>query len=118
MPNKKQKYYVVWEGHKPGIYLTWEECKAQIHGFSKAKFKSFKILEEAEKAYGKKKSSKKTKLKKQVDTGKSHITTPKEESPKETKPLKSKKAKKKNLKIDDHPIEDSSIQIQLLLSVG
>ena len=27
---KKVKYYVVWEGHKSGIYNSWEECKKQI----------------------------------------------------------------------------------------
>jgi ribonuclease HI len=46
-----QKYYVVWKGRKPGIYLSWEECQKQVIGFSNALFKSFKSLEEAQKAY-------------------------------------------------------------------
>lgn len=41
------KYYVVRNGRKPGIYNTWEECKAQTHGFPGAVFKSFPTLEEA-----------------------------------------------------------------------
>lgn len=47
----KQKYYVVWVGRKPGIYRTWEECKAQTDHFPNAKFKSFSTLEEAETAF-------------------------------------------------------------------
>jgi ribonuclease HI len=48
---KKQKYYVVWAGFKPGIYESWEACKRQITGFEKAKYKSFKTRQEAEEAF-------------------------------------------------------------------
>lgn len=48
---KKAKYYVVWSGNLPGVYDTWEDCKAQIHGVKGAIYKSFKSREEAEKAY-------------------------------------------------------------------
>ena len=51
MSKAKQKYYVVWQGREPGIYLTWEECKAQVHGAEGARYKSFPTMEEAEKAY-------------------------------------------------------------------
>jgi ribonuclease HI len=37
----KQKFYVVWEGHRPGIYSNWEECKKQVEGFPQAKYKAF-----------------------------------------------------------------------------
>ncbi len=47
----KRKYYVVWEGVVPGIYLTWDECKAQVYGYDNAKYKSFSSLEDAEEAY-------------------------------------------------------------------
>ncbi|GAE26346.1 ribonuclease HI-related protein 3 [Halalkalibacter wakoensis JCM 9140] len=47
----KKKYYVVWKGRKPGIYLTWAECEAQVKGFTGARFKSFPTKEEAEAAY-------------------------------------------------------------------
>ena len=47
----KKKFYVVWEGVKPGIYHSWGECKAQVSGFENALYKSFSTLEEAEKAY-------------------------------------------------------------------
>jgi ribonuclease HI len=46
----KQKFYVVWEGHTPGIYDTWEACKRQVDGFQQAKYKSFESRAEAEKA--------------------------------------------------------------------
>ncbi|KAG2389459.1 hypothetical protein C9374_014019 [Naegleria lovaniensis] len=42
------KYYCVASGRKPGIYLTWEECKTQVDNFRGAKFKSFPTLELAE----------------------------------------------------------------------
>lgn len=48
---KKQKYYVVWDGHEPGIYNTWEQCQIQIKNYPGAKYKSFKTLTEAEEAY-------------------------------------------------------------------
>lgn len=44
----KQKYYVVWEGLKSGIFTSWEDCKKQIHGVQGAKYKSFTSREEAE----------------------------------------------------------------------
>ncbi|MEG1585640.1 MAG: ribonuclease H family protein [Bacteroidales bacterium] len=45
------KYYVVWEGHAPGIYETWEDCKQQITGYAGAKYKSFTSKEAATKAF-------------------------------------------------------------------
>jgi len=48
----QKKIYVVWQGVKPGIYSTWEECKAQVSGFESARYKSFPSLEEAKRAYG------------------------------------------------------------------
>ena len=50
---KKQKYYVVWEGAKPGIYATWDQAKAQIMGFPNAKYKAFEDKTEAEIAFKK-----------------------------------------------------------------
>lgn len=47
----KKKFYVVWKGVKPGIYTSWEECKAQVSGFENALYKSFSTQEEAEKAF-------------------------------------------------------------------
>ncbi|MCB9344482.1 MAG: viroplasmin family protein [Lewinellaceae bacterium] len=47
----KQKFYVVWEGHKPGIYKSWDECQKQVAGFPQAKYKSFESATEAEKAF-------------------------------------------------------------------
>ncbi|MCU4176499.1 viroplasmin family protein [Carboxylicivirga sp. N1Y90] len=47
---KKNKYYVVWKGAKPGIYSSWPECQAQIKGFNGAQYKGFATLVEAEKA--------------------------------------------------------------------
>ncbi len=51
MAKSKQKYYVVWEGHEPGIYETWAECQAQTKGYTAARFKAFKTKQEAEDAY-------------------------------------------------------------------
>lgn len=47
----KQKFYVVWEGHTPGIYTSWEAAKRQVEGYAQAKYKSFESRAEAEKAY-------------------------------------------------------------------
>ena len=45
---QKRKFYVVRNGHKPGIYRTWEECRKQVEGYSNAVYKSFFILRDAE----------------------------------------------------------------------
>ena len=47
----KKRFYVVWNGVKPGIYGSWEECEAQIKGVNQALYKSFDTLAEAERAY-------------------------------------------------------------------
>jgi len=51
MAKKKQKYYVVWQGRKQGVFTTWADCEAQIKGFNGAKYKSFLTLNEAENAF-------------------------------------------------------------------
>lgn len=45
----KNKHYAVLKGRVPGIYSTWDECKAQVDGFSGAIYKSFSTEEEANK---------------------------------------------------------------------
>ena len=47
---KKQKYYVVWQGKKPGIYTDWDECKEQVVGVQGAQYKGFDSMAEAEAA--------------------------------------------------------------------
>ena len=41
-------FYAVRRGIVPGIYTSWEECKAQIDGFPGAQYKKFKLAQEAE----------------------------------------------------------------------
>ncbi|KAL5116689.1 hypothetical protein ACEQ8H_005438 [Pleosporales sp. CAS-2024a] len=41
------KFYAVKVGRQPGIYHSWDDCKAQTHGM-RAEFKSFLTLTEAE----------------------------------------------------------------------
>lgn len=48
---KKEKFYVVWEGHRPGIYTSWDDCKAAVKGYASAKYKSFESFDVAKKAY-------------------------------------------------------------------
>ena len=52
MAAKKQKYYVVWHGHNPGIYTSWEKTLSQVKNFPNAIYKSFGSLEEAHEAFG------------------------------------------------------------------
>lgn len=42
------KFYAVRNGIKPGIYLSWDECKKNIDGYSGVVYKSFKTRAEAE----------------------------------------------------------------------
>lgn len=48
---KKKKFYVVWKGVNPGVYASWEECKAQVKNFPNAVYKSFNTEAEAVQAY-------------------------------------------------------------------
>ncbi|MDJ0644463.1 MAG: ribonuclease H family protein [Flavobacteriaceae bacterium] len=50
----KQKFYVVWRGHKIGVFLSWEECKKQVTGYEGAQYMAFSDRAEAEKAFKKK----------------------------------------------------------------
>lgn len=47
----KKKFYVVWQGVQPGVYSSWDECKAQVSGFEHARYKSFETQEEANAAF-------------------------------------------------------------------
>lgn len=51
MALKKQKYYVVWHGHTPGVYNSWEQCQAQVKNFPNAIYKSFATVSEAREAF-------------------------------------------------------------------
>lgn len=42
-----KKIYAVKNGRVPGIYLNWEECKAQVDGYSGAIYKSFNNTDDA-----------------------------------------------------------------------
>jgi len=48
---KSTKFYVVWQGKKPGIYNSWPECQEQINGVKTALYKSFESKAEAEMAF-------------------------------------------------------------------
>ncbi|MHC1740536.1 MAG: viroplasmin family protein [Anaerolineaceae bacterium] len=47
----QQKFYVVWKGRKTGIFSTWQECSAQVTGFTGAEYKSFESRPTAEAAF-------------------------------------------------------------------
>ena len=42
------KYYAIKNGKTPGIYTSWDQAKAQVHGYKGAVYKSFRTKEEAE----------------------------------------------------------------------
>ena len=50
----QRKFYVVWEGLQPGIYDSWEECKAQVDGYKGAKYRAYDSCEAATAAFRKK----------------------------------------------------------------
>ncbi len=52
MSKNRKQYYAVRIGREPGIYRTWDECKAQVDGYAKAQYKGFGSLEEAEEYMG------------------------------------------------------------------
>lgn len=50
----QRKFYVVWEGLQPGIYDSWEDCKAQVDGYKGAKYRAYDSCEAATAAFRKK----------------------------------------------------------------
>ncbi len=48
----KKKYYAVRKGKETGLFETWDECRAQVDGFSGAEYKSFSSKEEADEYLG------------------------------------------------------------------
>lgn len=51
MAKTKPKFYVVWSGKKPGIYLTWDECKEQVNGVKQARYKGYATMAQAQEAF-------------------------------------------------------------------
>lgn len=45
-----KKYYVVWKGRRTGLFSSWEECSAQVTGFTGAQYKGFATRRAAEEA--------------------------------------------------------------------
>ncbi|KAI3403079.1 hypothetical protein KGF56_004139 [Candida oxycetoniae] len=41
-------YYAVARGYRCGVYLTWDECKAQVSGYGNASYKKFSTMNEAQ----------------------------------------------------------------------
>lgn len=47
----KQRFYVVWNGHNPGVYDNWEDAKLQVDNYPNARYKAFSSAAEAAEAY-------------------------------------------------------------------
>lgn len=49
----KNNFYVVWKGHNPGVYDSWEACKKEVENFPGALYKGFPDKVSAEDAFAK-----------------------------------------------------------------
>lgn len=47
----RRRFYVVWEGHAPGIYDSWDECRLQTENYPGARFKAFDSQDDATEAF-------------------------------------------------------------------
>ena len=47
----KNKFYVVWVSHNPGVYDRWDVCRKEIEGVKGAKYKGFPDRTSAETAF-------------------------------------------------------------------
>jgi len=43
--------YVVFEGRKPGIYMSWYECNLHVLGYTNARYKKYATYDQAVDAY-------------------------------------------------------------------
>lgn len=50
---KKSKWYVVWIGHSPGLYPSWDKCRDQVEGFPGSRYRAYDTLAEAKEAFEK-----------------------------------------------------------------
>ena len=46
----KPKFYAVWQGNPPGLYMSWADCQKAINGISGAQYKSYPTREQAQRA--------------------------------------------------------------------
>jgi len=46
--SSKPAFYAVSKGRKTGVFLNWDECEAQVKGFTGARYKKFNNVSEAE----------------------------------------------------------------------
>jgi ribonuclease HI len=46
----RNKFYIVWNGRKTGLFSSWDDCRKQVEGFEGAKYKGFPTKELAEAA--------------------------------------------------------------------
>lgn len=56
-------HYVVFEGHVPGVYEEWEDCKKQVHKFRGNCYKGYLTKQEAEAKWRNYQSKNKNKMK-------------------------------------------------------
>src|SRR6185503_9218223 len=45
---RNKKFYAVRSGYARGVYCSWEDCKAQVDGYSNADYKRFSTRTAAE----------------------------------------------------------------------
>ncbi|XP_058082372.1 ribonuclease H-like [Magnolia sinica] len=43
---EKDKYYVVLVGHRPGIYISWDDARVEVEGYSGARHRAFRNWKE------------------------------------------------------------------------
>lgn len=48
---KAPKFYVVWQGKKPGVYNDWDSCRVAVEGVAGARYKAFPTRSQALKAF-------------------------------------------------------------------
>jgi ribonuclease HI len=51
-PSKNErKWYVVWSGHVPGVYDSWNDCRIHVEGVPGARYKSYSSRDAAYEAF-------------------------------------------------------------------
>lgn len=73
MAKTSPKWYVVWVGHSPGVYTSWDKAQKQINGFPGAKYKSYTSEAAAHEAFSRDHAS-------EIATGSSAKSAPKKKT--------------------------------------
>ena len=121
----KDAFYAVKVGRQTGVFTTWDECEAQVKGFSEAEYKKFDTMEEANAFLDvKEETPKQLSIQEQMtmmaNLGRSHmnVESVKEEKTEAPAPQSTKQVGVVKKKVADYTVEELNAYVADRLAKG